>query len=320
MATASIGTTSRDYTTYQSWEDFVDGTLSEEQVGECYADSAFTGDIVIDGSITTSTNRMRLSVAAGQRHDGTESGGGVVSNPSGSGTHVTLADPYSVVEWIRFTGWGGGGWGSSCIEANADDCTVRYLIVHDETANNFGNGIVVGANNLRIYRNIVYETGTPTMNDGIADYNGSRSGVVIANNTVYNLGRYGFRKNAGGTNGTYQNNVSIGCATADYFFGSAASVESYNAASDSSVSGTGSITSQTAANLFTAVSGAYDLHLKTGANAIDAGTNLGSPYDADIDADAVSGTWDMGADEVAAGGGGGSIAPQYQFMKRRRAA
>ena len=58
-----------------------------------------------------------------------------------------------------------------------------------------------------------------------------------------------------------------------------------------------------AADQFVSVSGSIDLHLKTGSDAIDAGTDLGtSPENMELDTDgrdrdAEGDTWDIGADE-----------------------
>ena len=80
--------------------------------------------------------------------------------------------------------------------------------------------------------------------------------------------------------------------------------ESHNLSSDATAAGTGSLTSKTSANQFVStVGGSEDLHLKAGADAIDAGTDLGttpSGVEIDIDGrdrDAEGDTWDIGADE-----------------------
>ena len=59
--------------------------------------------------------------------------------------------------------------------------------------------------------------------------------------------------------------------------------------------------------------GASDLHLVSGSDAIDAGEDLGSAYEIDIDGVARTGTWDIGADQFVAAGGAvtGSTQPTY---------
>ena len=89
-----------------------------------------------------------------------------------------------------------------------------------------------------------------------------------------------------------------------------ASTQSYNLSSDATASGTGSLTNKAAADQFVSVVvGSEDLHLKSGADAIDAGTDLGTtPTGVNIDIDgrdrdAQGDTWDMGADEFVIVGG-----------------
>jgi len=88
----------------------------------------------------------------------------------------------------------------------------------------------------------------------------------------------------------------------------------HNLASDTTASGTGSLDSKTAANQFVSTTGgSEDLHLKSGADAIDAGTDLGttpSGVEIDIDGrdrDAEGDTWDMGAHELVAAAPSGRI-------------
>jgi len=80
--------------------------------------------------------------------------------------------------------------------------------------------------------------------------------------------------------------------------------------SDATADGTGSLTNKTSANQFVStVGGSEDLHLKAGADAIDAGTDLvttptGVNIDIDgRDRDAEGDTWDIGAHEYVSAGG-----------------
>jgi len=65
----SIGTTGRDYSTLQAWEDACPANLvtaDEYYLGECYNDSEFTAALVISGETTDATRYIKLTVAAGQ--------------------------------------------------------------------------------------------------------------------------------------------------------------------------------------------------------------------------------------------------------------
>jgi len=80
--------------------------------------------------------------------------------------------------------------------------------------------------------------------------------------------------------------------------------QSYNLSEDGTASGTGSLTNKLASDQFVSVtSGSEDLHLKAGADAIDAGTSLAGSFSDDIDSDSrpQGSGWDIGADEYFSG-------------------
>jgi hypothetical protein len=88
----------------------------------------------------------------------------------------------------------------------------------------------------------------------------------------------------------------------------ASSTEDHNLASDTTANGTGSLDSKASSNQFISNSAPYDLHLKSGADAINAGVDLvttptGVNFDIDNrDRDAQGDIWDMGTDEYVAVG------------------
>ncbi len=80
--TKTIGTTSRDYSTIQAWEDDLDdGTNAandatayssgDDAIGECFNDSAFDESVLINGGGTVELSTIILTVASGEEHDGT---------------------------------------------------------------------------------------------------------------------------------------------------------------------------------------------------------------------------------------------------------
>lgn len=62
----SIGTSSRDYSTLQAWEDDIPFTPYGGYIGECYNDSEFTAGVEIAGHATSSGNFITLTAAAGE--------------------------------------------------------------------------------------------------------------------------------------------------------------------------------------------------------------------------------------------------------------
>ena len=92
MATniSTIGSAGRDYATIGAWVtatalDLV--TAGDIEVGECYDDSVFDENVVVDGATTDANNYRVLRAADGHGHNGTYAGAGVTVRPSGSG-HV----------------------------------------------------------------------------------------------------------------------------------------------------------------------------------------------------------------------------------------
>ncbi|MFH0921096.1 MAG: hypothetical protein V1913_12130 [Fibrobacterota bacterium] len=291
-------TVGRWYSTLQSWETAREGDLVAEtrlEKGVCYKDGALTGTLTIDGSTTNASYYMWLTVGPGERHNGT-AGTGVVLNPSGTGTVISIADPYTVVAWLEITDWGGGGFNTNAIvmgDAGAVNSTVRYCILHDEVLNNSGSAISISRDGCNIYRNLIYETGTPTMSCGI-----SGSGYVnfnVINNTIYNVVK-GIYRDYNGVKGPWYNNIVMGSTTAN-FTNMASATGGYYLTDDATAPGSNNVTGKTASSQFLSVSGIYDLHLKNGADAIDYGYTAGSPYDVDVDSAGMLNAWDIGADE-----------------------
>jgi len=84
--TASIGTSSRDYSTISAWEADLDNTAKygngSNAVGECYDDSNFSELFTINGGTTIGLDSVLLTPATGEKHDGTSDTGVIVVSPS----------------------------------------------------------------------------------------------------------------------------------------------------------------------------------------------------------------------------------------------
>ena len=101
--TASIGTSSRDYSTITLWEADLDDTTiygaGANAVGECYNDSTFVEGFVINGGATVALNSILLIPATGERHDGTADTGVKVQTLSyGAGSQYSLSSTTPVLE------------------------------------------------------------------------------------------------------------------------------------------------------------------------------------------------------------------------------
>jgi hypothetical protein len=112
---------------------------------------------------------------------------------------------------------------------------------------------------------------------------------------------------------TLKNCYSGGNTTSDYMEGASAGWTNWTAttcmASDADASETGltnSIAFDTS-NFTNVTAGSEDLHLVTGSDLIDAGTDLSGTFTIDINGATRSGTWDVGPDEFVAAGGAAFI-------------
>lgn len=316
--TQSIGTASRDYSTITAWEADLDNggiySSGDDAVGECYNDSAFDEFVTINGGGTVGLNSVKLTVPSAERHDGTA---GTGARNVRTGNLAFLATVACTIEWLEIDM--GQTYGLTVVDFRSGG-TAGNLLVHGlgNSSGNHNNAIAnLSTGTVDFINCMVYDVYNATSNKWSRSYLKASSGGtdcynctshdVVADTTGQAHGYYSITTatncigtDTGGTASTTNDFTSIG-------------TPSYNLSSDATASGTGSLTNKAAADQFVSTS-PVDLHLKSGADAIDAGTDLGTtPTGVNIDIDgrdrdAEGDTWDIGAHEfVAAAGGGGAV-------------
>ena len=336
--TKTIGTTGRDYSTIAAWEaDLDEGTIygaGDDAVAEIYNDSAFDETVIVNGGSTIGLNSIKMTVPSGERHDGTAGSGARVVLTSKS-TAITFNVATAVLnftlEWLELDDNSQGA--DSGVILNLDDTGTsgnsqyyQGCIIHG--AQNVGGGKTQAIENRKndagtynIQNNFIYAIdGSPGGREGFGLYNnltGSSRVLNVQNCTVHDIaGDHGSNDSVGfryrdATNNTIRNCISTnvvntGSASGFCYDPSSASsaTVTHNLSSDATASGTGSLTNKPAADQFVStVVGSEDLHLKSGADAIDAATDLGTtPTGVNIDIDgrdrdAEGDIWDMGAHE-----------------------
>jgi hypothetical protein len=251
----------------------------------------------IGGWNTDATHYVSIYTAAEARHDGTP----------GSGYRLEITDPssrplYSDVAHLRVEGL-------EIFNHSAYDGHVIYL--RPDTSEgvgeiHFSHNLIHGNGSssssgiynydcrgtLKIWNNVIYDVGEPGYTAGIQTGAGT---AYIYNNTIVGV-ISGFAIRAGGTV-IVKNNLTE--SPGDDFYGSFYLGSNFNASSDDTAPGLNSRRNQT----FTFVNRvAHDFHLAAAdAGARNFGTDLsGDPFLPlldDIDGDARSGGWDIGADE-----------------------
>ena len=303
--TASIGTSSRDYSTITAWEADLDNTAKygngSNAVGECYNDSTFAAVGTIDGGGTVGLNSVKLTVATGEHHDGTAgTGAKIVSQAnyqgvSGGNTlpvHVSLLEvDYNSFRVAAFSGNGGSGVNQYS----------RLLLYNGGMYNNLFYFDYYAMN---IFNNTIYNFSHVT--GAYAIRTTSNSTAYVFNNTVHDL--------RGNTNGYYLRSGGVNCKNciASSVEGSGfvyvgTPITSNNLSSDATADdgvGTGHIINVDPVKQFISTTpGSEDLHLVMGSDALNVGADLGNTpegvqYDIDGYDRTASITWDIGADEA----------------------
>ncbi|MHA2064956.1 MAG: right-handed parallel beta-helix repeat-containing protein [Candidatus Thorarchaeota archaeon] len=294
----SIGS-GKTYTTIAAWESDTQQDMNGigELRGECYgAYNAFDESVNMDGCTNTSAADFRhLTAASGEEHSGKhETGVGIDNTTTTDAQVIGSDDPFDEISWLEVRG-------------HSDQNTKGVLLVRDDAKLHHAiirrtqDAVQCQRSDNVIYRNVLYDVS----DDGII----CRDGTICYNNTIYDCADDGFVFLEDDAGTTIKNNHSTGNAGVDYGGFGVNIVHADNMDEDSSGDET---ISGTPAQEFTSVTGgSEDFHLLSGATAVDAGANLGSPYDYDIDNVQVSGTWDSGADEYVAVGG---VAPTSTIL------
>ena len=324
----AAGVFKRTYSTITAWESDLDSTSyyssGDDAVGEVYNDSVFNERFIIDGGGTVGLGSVKLTVPASQRHDGTEGNGARVQYTGTSSPTIVLKRNDVTVEWLELdlSSAGSGVLSGINFGANAHtDVFFNNNIVRDlKDQSGDVNGIYVwgsgsGSNTRHCLNNIVYN---------IEDSNDSAFGIRVAssnypvnlyNNTVYYVKTGSGSEDAyciavNDTDAVLKNNIAARpIGGDDLCFGGtgfSGATKDYNLSTDSTATGTNSVTGEAYGDLFVSdTAGTEDLHLKAGADAIGAGTDLGtSPTNVNIDIDgrdrdSSGDTWDIGADQTA---------------------
>ena len=361
----------RFYSTFNAWEADLDDTSyynsGDVANGQMYKDSDFeySGTFYMDGGATLQLTATHLTVAEGERHDGTPNTGVRFLN-NGSYQYICMvfqlhygSNPVvKSLEWVEMdeNGKGGGGctqvlqhyaggWGASSI-GSFNHCMIHNYYMGNISAGDKAGVIYMASQYGQAHNNLLFniKAGNPT---GSNPFLGNLFGIttdrtcVVTNNTVYGLKHVdgtsgeamGYKDSAYTTQEVY-NNICVGNETQDFHDWDGAT-HSHNLSSDSSATGTGAVTGESAASLFVSTTtGSEDLHLIDGAAALGAGQDLGTEVTAwsadfggegtsltnfyiDIDGrnrDSEGDDWDIGADQCESCSEGGAATGNPAFM------
>lgn len=329
--TTDIGGGNNDYATITAWEADLDNgavyNAGDDAVGLCYDNGAFDESLVFNGGTTIGLNSVTLSVPAAERHDGTAGTGARVIYTGGERTFIDIPSGTldRKIEWLELSTT--SNTMRRCIETVGttliDKCIIHRIhsdhVCYAVEANMQTDEI------LNVHNTIIYDiTSSQDFRSdrwtrAIRCWGGMAGTNSVCNCTIYNVVGHNTSDTDGilmatdSANNTMVNNIVVGTdntstGTPSDFNPSSLTntTTSHNISSDTTASGTGSITNAVIADQFVSiVDGSEDLHIKTGSDAIDAGTNLGStPTGINIDIDGTDRiaspqgpAWDIGAHE-----------------------
>jgi hypothetical protein len=282
----------------------------------CYKDAVMDdGYFDIDDYTTAADNYIRIytpvdsnEVGASQRHDGTAGTGFVLQSTCSSGCNhnFKIYDEHVRVEGI-----------------DASDIRIDKVLVYNFTklsapsSSNEVMGIYISEGSVRVTNSIVFNITNENAGAGttaIGIKHSSDDSSYFYNNTVYNVvnngndqATYGILQESGTV--TAKNNYVGGtscssCLPANVEDFSGSMTMSGNMSSDDTAEGTTRDNKAPEDQFVSITDGSEDLHLKSGADAINAGDDLSGVFtDDDIDGDSRptgANTWDIGADEYGA--------------------
>ena len=327
--TKTIGATGRHYSTITAWEADLDNDTpydaGDDAVGECYDDADFDmqNDFTLNGGATLGLASVKLTVAEGERHDGT-AGTGVRVYTSTTTKYKWLPMPpnttkYSlIIEWIEFDACDEGS-GSNIMTGNSQTSSsyvtlVRNCIFHNAEY----RWISSTSRDMRIQNNIFYNCGINMNNyQTIGIYlRNHYSGGGLYNNTMHYI-RSGSTSSYAKLRHLYNmvnttdtriiNNLATGydlpnsSSTQKYGFYSPASKTPYNNTDryknnadegesaitymlDGTAGSSACVTGVTPANIYQSTTyGSEDLRLKSNTEILGSGVDVGTSDNLSID-------------------------------------
>ena len=260
----------------------------------------------INGYTTDAFRHITLTVAGAsqvvtgtsQRHTGIAGTGAVLRPPAAAPYGISVEDAFTVVEWLDVDGTNVTTSTADGVQVefgNGQDALLRNLLLHDWDVSS-GAGLYTALDRVTLRTSILYANNVGIQLDG--------NDSVVQNVTIHgSTGGYGFQ-DAASSGHTVENVISVGNASDDFCCGNVPTFNN-NISSDVTATayytGSGNQTFVSASSLFeNTATASIDLHLRPGAEAIDAGKDLSGAFTNDIDDQTrhLGNAWDIGADET----------------------
>jgi hypothetical protein len=296
------------------------GGVGDDIIGEFYDDSAFDEQVIVTFDDAQS---IKATVAVGERHDGTEGTGCRFVRTAGSSVWRWATNGPATLEWLEFdqngnhTGTNTHNDAAVCVNNQSANFgpTYNYLIIHGAGGSTFNGRGRAFTNKFNcepyiINSCVVYDMqvtgGGSAARSGAVWQDGASGSGRVQNCTFHDI-----TSGTGNSDGIlYLNNgfflvkntVVTGCDGLSFN----APGGTTNLTSATNADDDGNMPSPIGANPvvpaveYVSATATYDLHLKAGAECIDAGTTLSGEAGKDIDGETRSAPWDVGGDEFQA--------------------
>ncbi len=296
---------SRAYNTIQAWEADRDGDLvagNRIEVGVCYNDGPFvlTSPISLVNSTTDIDHYMKLTVADGQRHNGTAGTGVVIDGNGGVGSNAfDVNNPYTHIDGFEIK--------------NITDATYHAISFFTSGANDSLGTLATDIifHNLDRYGVWFANTAGSTMRNCIAYDVGkpalaANGSIAYVENCTFDNTGIGYGLTSYTPAMMYvKNTISVGATNVDMnlalgsvgYFGNNM-YGSYSGFNPADHEGGNQTPPSDLDDLFVSITpGSEDYHLEDeGHLAIDTGLDLSAEFAADIDGETRFAPWDIGAD------------------------
>jgi hypothetical protein len=316
--TKTVKTSGGDYTSLSAWEAGEQAdlpTLDQISVAECYAMDD-TAAVTLDGWTTDATRYIRIYAPSSERHPG-KWDTGKYRKTNAAGPLVTILENYVRMEGLQLHRTGNPSVDDGIVWIGADNATdIRILgcVIrgNNNASGNYSSGVqwkFQGIPTKVIVANcIIYDIGPGGFKcSGIWNQSDVVNSLYAYNNTFQNLND-GIGLNSANT-AIAKNNLFSSCTTA--CTGTFAAGTDYNATNNASmnytVTGAGNTHDRLSQTFQFANEAGDDFHLlSSDTGAKDGGVDLSGDADYafsdDVDGQARTGTWDIGADEYVVAG------------------
>jgi len=315
MATTVVKTigTGGDYSTLQAWEDACPANLvTADQVWQGQVKnqvfSSSSALLTISGTTVDSTRYVELTTEAGAsfadnanvrtnalRYN--ESNGAAIKLTGAWATAVTISQAFTRLSKLQISGSNNNG-NALVINSPANSCDINQCIVDTQHATGLHIETSSSANHLRNSTVVSRSSSAAAfIVDGVGSQNITNCTLVATNGATIDTG---IRGSYGTTN---LKNVYVGGAMTNLTGGSSTFNKTTCFTNFSGPPSGWSAAAFSTATFESVTEASMDFRLKAGSGLIDQGTNDATYAAYDISGMARSGTYDVGAWEVAAGGG-----------------